>query len=263
MKYSFMSFSTPAMDLAGMLDAARQYGYDGIEPRTDAKHAHGVEVTATADEREAIRATVEASGIVLACLATSISYADPTKADDMVAQTHERIDLAGDVGAPAIRVFGGRIPEGISREAAIEGVAAALAKVAGHAAERRVTICLETHDDWCNPAHVAEVLARVSHPAIAANWDIMHPVRTGKVTMDEAFESLKPWIKHLHIHDGQTEGESKLTPIGSGGIDHRRALKLLKEIGYTGFLSGEWINWEPAEVHLPREIATMRGYERE
>ena len=262
MKYSFMSFSTPGISLAEMLDAARRYGYDGIEPRTDAKHAHGIEATATNEERKSIRDQVAASGVALACLATSISYADPAKVEDMVAQTHERIDLAGDVGAPAIRVFGGRIPEGICREAAIECVSGALAQVANHAAERGVTVCFETHDDWCNPAHVAEVLARVSHPSIAANWDIMHPVRTGKVTMDAAFEALKPWIRHLHIHDGTIDGDLKLTPIGEGGIDHLRALQLLKEIGYTGFLSGEWINWEPAEVHLPREIATMKGYEQ-
>ena len=32
---------------------------------------------------------------------------------------------------------------------------------------------------------------------------------------------------------------------------------------YQGYLSGEWIGWEPYDVHLPRELATMKGYERE
>ena len=30
-----------------------------------------------------------------------------------------------------------------------------------------------------------------------------------------------------------------------------------------GYLSGEWIGWEPYAVHLPRELAAMRAYERE
>ena len=50
-------------------------------------------------------------------------------------------------------------------------------------------------------------------------------------------------------------------PIGTGIVDTRRAMQLLAGAGFDGYLSGEWINWEPPEVHLPREIQTMQGYE--
>lgn len=253
-----MSFSTPSLSLTEMLHTARRYGYQGIEPRLDAKHAHGVEVTTDAEQRKVIREQAREAGVELACLATSLRYADPSIAESMVSDTHERIDLAADVGAPVIRVFGGKIAEGLTREQAIELVAQSLAKVANHAARRGVTVCVETHDDWCAPADVAAVLRRVDHPAVAVNWDIMHPVRTAKVSIDSAFETLKPWIRHLHIHDGIG---SELAPIGTGTIDHRRVIELLKGLGYTGFLSGEWINWEPYEVHLPRELAAMKAYE--
>ncbi len=258
MLYSFMSFSTPNQTIAEMLETARQFGYDGIEPRLDSKHAHGIEVNISDECRCEIRKTVAASGIQLACLATSISYADPQTVKEAILQTHDRIDLAADIGAPAIRVFGGRIPEGITRENAIDQLVHALAQVAEHAAERRVIICLETHDDWCDPAHVAAVMKRVNHPSIGVNWDIMHPVRRAGKTIDEAFEMLKPWIRHLHIHDSIGKD---LAPIGTGEINHRRALELLKSINYAGFLSGEWINWEPWEIHLPRELKAMKRYE--
>lgn len=258
MKYSFMSFSTPSLSLEDMLDVARRYGYDGIEPRLDAKHAHGIEVGATAREREAARKLSLDKGVQIACLATSVRFADPAETEEMIRQTHDRIDLAADVGAPVIRVFGGRIPEGITRDQAVEQLVRSLLRVADHAAERGVTICLETHDDWCDPAHVAAVLSRVNHPAVAANWDIMHPVKRGGATVDVAFGTLKPWIRHLHIHDGTDAG---LVPIGTGDIDHRRAVELLRSVNYDGFLSGEWINWEPYEVHLPRELATMKSWE--
>ena len=255
-KYSFMSFSTPLLDLAGMLEVARRYGYDGIEPRLDSKHAHGIEVATTIEQRKAIREQVDASGIALACLATSLTYADPTRTADVIRQTIERIDLAGDLAVPVIRVFGGRIPEGVTREQAVDLLVRSLAEVADHAEKHGVTICMETHDDWCDPANIAAVLSRVNHAAVAANWDIMHPVRSAKVSMDDAFNALKPWIRHLHIHDG-TNADGKLAPIGTGDIDHRRALELLKTIDYDGFISGEWINWEPYDVHLPRELAAM------
>ncbi len=261
-KYSFMSFSTPALDLAGMLEAAHKYGYDGIEPRLDAKHAHGIEVAATSPSASPSASRSMLSGIDLACLATSITYADPAKTEDMIAQTRERIDLAGDLDVPAIRVFGGKIPDEVTREQAIDLLVSSLSEVADQAGERKVTVCIETHDHWCDPAHLAAVLARVNHPAIAVNWDIMHPVRTARVSMDDAFAALKPYIRHLHIHDG-TIADGKLAPIGTGDIDHRRALELLKTINYDGFISGEWINWEPYDVHLPRELAAMKKYEQE
>ncbi|MGB9620184.1 MAG: sugar phosphate isomerase/epimerase family protein [Armatimonadota bacterium] len=253
-----MSFSTPSLTLAEILDVALRYGYDGVEPRLDSNHAHGVEVVATASEREAARGLSLDRGIRIACLATSVRFADPSSAKEMVRQTHERIDLAVDVGVPAIRVFGGRIPDGITREQSIEQVVRCLTEVADHAAERGVTICLETHDDWCDPVHVAAVLSRVNHPAVAANWDIMHPVIRARATIDSAFETLRPWIRHVHIHDGTAAG---LAPIGTGEIDHRRAVELLRSVNYGGFLSGEWINWEPYEIHLPRELAKMKSYE--
>lgn len=253
-----MSFSTPALSLQEMLQVARRYGYDGVEPRLDSKHAHGVEVSAGAQQRRQFREQARGAGVAVACLATSLKYSDPSATEQVVADTHERIDLAGDVGAPVMRVFGGKIPDGLGRERATELVADSLGRVADHAASRGVTVCVETHDDWCDPAHLAAVLRRVNHPAVAANWDIMHPVRTAKVDMAVAFETLKPWIRHVHIHDGIGP---VLAPIGTGEIDHRCAIELLKGAGYDGFLSGEWINWEPYEVHLPRELAAMKAYE--
>ncbi len=260
MNYSFMTFSTPDLSLEEVLEVAERYGYDGIEPRLDAKHAHGIEVETTPEQRAAIKQQAADFGIALACLATSLKYADPDRTETMLRQTHERIDLAGDVGAPSMRVFGGKIPEGVTREQAIDLLAESLSAVADHAAQRGVTLCLETHDDWCNPAHVAAVLERVNRPSIAVNWDIMHPVRTHNATIDESFEILKPWIRHLHLHDGDDSG---LLPIGKGIVDHRRALELLMTIEFDGYLSGEWIDWETYAFHLPRELNTLKRYELE
>ena len=243
-----------------MLAIAKRFGYDGIEPRLDSKHAHGIEVATSPARRQQIKDRINASGIKLACLAASLSYADPERPRPWSCR-RRRIDwpATSAPGHPRVRRA---FPDQIDREAATAHVADALLKVAAHAADRGVTLCLETHDAWCNPEHVAAIMERVNHPAIAVNWDIMHPVRRGNATMDSAFQALKNWIRHLHIHDGPKEA-SGLLPIGEGDIDHKRALELLKTIDYQGFISGEWINWEDYNVHLPREIATMRRYEAE
>ncbi len=264
LKYAFMSFSCPELTFQQILKLARDLGYAGVEPRLSSNHRHGVEIDTNAAEREEIKRQAAESGIAICCVATSCRYADLSTADAAVRDTLASIDLTADIGSPRLRVFGGKLEEGLGREAAIELVAKSLRSCAGRAEERDVVLCVETHDDWCDPKHVAEVMKRVDHPHIAVNWDIMHPVRVARCTMDEAYEAMAPWIRHVHFHDGvQVDQKHELRPIGEGIVNHRRAIEILKNADYDGYLSGEWIGWEPHEIHLPRELAKMKEYESE
>lgn len=264
MKYSFMTFSCPQLSLKELLETAKRYGYDGIEPRIGSQHKHGIEVNTPLVRRAEIKKEVDESGLAFSCIATSCVYANPETSSQNVADTLQYIDLAADVGAPAIRVFGGTMGKGLSRADAVKLVAESLYAVADQAGERNVTVCMETHDDWCDPKNVAAVIQQVNHPAIAVNWDIMHPVRMKLATMEKAFEILKPWIRHVHVHDGLIGEKLTFVPIGRGIINHKPAIERLLSINYSGFLSGEWIGWSDAyDVHLPRELATMRQYEKE
>lgn len=259
MKTAFMSFSTPELTLAETLNLAEELGYDGFEPRAGARHAHGIDLTLSSNERDALKQQIADSPIDLCCLAVSCRYADPTTVDENIEETRRYIELAADLDIPRLRVFGGEIPSEVSREAAIENVAVALKQLADRARGYQVTICLETHDDWCDPNHVAAVMQAVGSEKVAVNWDIMHPVRKRGFTMEEAYNILKPWIQHIHIHDGLASPDQlQMLPIGQGEIDHAAAFALLKQADYAGYLSGEWINWEPYSVHLPRELATVR-----
>ena len=268
MKYSFMTFSTKGMPIADVIAFAKKTGYDGIEPRIDGEHGNGFEVTLSSTERAAIRKLAEDSGVELCCIATSLRFAQISQAKRTVEMAHERIDFCADMGAPLMRVFGGELEkENCTREEAAAQMVASLKAVADHAAEKNVTLVLETHDDWANPEHVAGVIRAVNHPAIQVNWDITHSRRYCDIPFEVAFEILKPWIRHTHIHDGigtnHTTPPFRFAPMGTGEYDHRAVLRLLASINYKGYCSGEWINWEPGDVHLPRELTTLRDYERE
>lgn len=262
MKYAFMTFSCPELSLTEVLDAAKRYGYDGIEPRLVSDHAHGVEWETTAQRRREVRREAQDAGIAICCLATSCQVALGDVAERTVDEMRKTIDLAADVDCGAIRVFGGVFPEDVQRAQAADCAVKELTAVTDQAKDAGVSVCVETHDAWCNPKDLVDVLERVSHPAIAANWDIMHPVRRGGATIEEAFEALAPWIRHIHFHDGvREETKDLLRPIGEGIVDHGKAVEVLIGSGYEGFLSGEWIEWEPYDVHLPRELATIKAYE--
>lgn len=263
MKYAFMTFSCPQWTLDEVLAAAQRYGYDGVELRVDANHNHGVEVANTAEQRAAARRAADAHGVALCCVATSCKFADPATVAQNVADAQTRIDLAADLGARVVRVFGGKIPQDLIRQQAIDSVAQALATLAGQAAQRGVYLALETHDDWCDPQDVLAVVSRVNHPNVGVNWDYMHTLRVAKTSLDDAFAALGSSIRHVHFHDGSLAADKlEFLPIGQGEYDHCRVLALLRSVGYEGYLSGEWINWESPETHLPRELRAIKQIEQ-
>lgn len=263
MKYAFMSSSAPAATLDQLLTMAEDWGYAGIEPRIEWGHGHAVEPTASASERQAIRAALDASPVELCCIATGCRLSDAGIQAAEIERAETCIELAGDVGCRQLRVFGGNPGDGVERAEAIATLVDGLGRLIDHALKRDVTLLLETHDAWTNPDDVAEVVRRVDHPNLAVLWDVMHPLRTSGWSIDEAFAKLRPWIRHVHIHDALLAADRiDFRPIGEGEIDHQRVIALLHGAGFEGYLSGEWINWQPPEEHLPREIATLKAYER-
>ena len=262
MKYAFMSFSCPELSMKDFVAVAKRYGYDGIEPRIGSGHRHGIEATASADTIQTAASIAADSGISICCLATSCKFANPETGPENIRQAGEAIALAAAVGAPVIRVFGGEIPKDMERSRSAASIAEALGALARQAQDAGVTVCLETHDDWCDPNDVADILRQVDHPSIAVNWDIMHPVLTARTTVENAFKILRPYIRHVHVHNGmRTDGKLVFLPIGEGPVDHKAAVALLEGAGYDGFISGEWIGWEPYAIHLPRELAALKSFE--
>jgi sugar phosphate isomerase/epimerase len=255
-----MSFSVPGMTLKEVLAAAKRYGYAGFEPRLGSGHAHGIEIGASPEALQEARILAQDAGVSVCCLATGCALADPIRKTGQLEQGKRAVELAGALGCPAIRVFGGVIPGGVSRETAFETLVSSAAELQDFARGAGVAVCIETHDDWCDPL-MASKAARESGAFV--NWDIMHSFLEGKSPPEKAFELLGPYIRHVHIHDGYYDSTGKLifASVGEGEIDHALPLRLLKESGYAGFISGEWIGWDPGEIHLPRELALLKAAE--
>ena len=218
MKYSFMSFSCQDLNLNEVFTIASKYGYQGFEPRIGSGHKHGIEITINADERKKIKEKALEYGIEICCLSTSCSFANMETREINISLAKESIDLASDIGAPIIRVFGTN-QKGISIEEAFQPVAEALHSLGDYAGAKNVVVCLETHDDWSDPVIVSRLMQYVNHPSIMVNWDIMHSVRNGGATIDSAFELLRKWIRHVHFHDAINRLDKMIfMPMGEGGL---------------------------------------------
>jgi len=267
MKYSFMTPLFPERNLEELLDTARRHGVDAIELRLENGN-HGVDISNTNDERVKIRKTIDESDIAISCVATSCRYANDL--ENQIEKTKASIDLAYDIGAPVIRVFGTNAGDFGPCEP-FDNVDYALKAVADYAEEKGIYVLIETHDSWYNAYDVKRVMEAVDKPYIAVNWDVAHSVRDGKLSVAETYEVLKPWIRHTHAHDffNPEEPEEKIwkiIPIGSDECDFRLVIKLLKEGGYDGYLGGEWhcnTENEDPETFLKQELATLKGYEQD
>jgi len=260
LKYAFMSFSTPEMPLEEMLEHAAKLGYDGVEPRLG--HGHGIGPEATAGDRKRIRRTFENSEVYLCCIASQGNFTDPAKRDATIDLNRRIIEMAGDLACPCIRFFGGELPEGMTREQAVEEVAEVLRGLMEEAEEAGVTLCMETHDGWCDPEHVATLMKRVNHSRLGVNWDMMHPTRAAGVPVEQGYSTLRPWIRHVHIHDAVYPDPLAFRPCGEGDYDIRSALRCLVRDGYTGYVSGEWIN-AGGVIDLADELKRMKALEEE
>ena len=265
MTISFMTWVCPDWDLNQILTGAIRYDYDGVEPRAQVDHPHGVDITATKKERAGIKAQFADCGVLMSCIATSITYAhsDQDKIVESIELTKRHVQLSADVGCANLRVFGGPTPEGMSFDDAKKRVADSLRQGAEFAADFGVYLCLETHDAYSLAKDCAEVVKMVDHPNAAITWDIMHPFRRGE-TIEESFGYVRDYVRHCHIHDGtwpdENPDELTLALMGEGRIPHDEAVRLLSTIDFEGALSGEWIGAFEPEVVLPHDGPKLREY---
>lgn len=250
-KLSTMTSVTPDWSLDQIIDAMKKYGYEGLEPRAGWGHAAGLELDTAPADRDAARAKLEAAGLAVSCVATGARFAaeDASELDGYVEETDKAIDLAADLGGQYVRTFGGARGKGELR-GIVNRTADAYKRVVDHAADRGVTVLMETHDEWCNSAHVRSVVETVNHPNLAVLWDFMHTQRMGE-RPEETMGVIGALTKHLHAHDGRYEdGGKKLVTVGlgEGELDHSTPVKLLNDAGFDGYFSVEVIH-KPGSEH--------------
>lgn len=277
MRVGFMSSVAPHWDLDQLIAAAREYGFEALELRVEWGHAFGLELDSTKTRRREARRKLEDAGVAISCLALSTRFAKATleEREAAVADVARYSELASDLGAPLLRVFGGPIPEGRTMADLRDDVAAALGLAAAKAADFGVTPCLETHDHFSNPNDVAHVVATAGHPNVGVVWHAGHHLRLG-ISVPEAYGLLRPWVRHCHtseqLRPGQERPDSGPVPLGSGDGNVLDVVRVLQADGFAGVLSWEWINGglvqgkpDLASIvdprpHLAQHAAKLREY---
>jgi sugar phosphate isomerase/epimerase len=267
MKLAYTTLACPNWKFEQCVDAALRCGYEGLELRL----LDGEIINSALDDtqRQRIRACAARAGLAIIGLDTSVRIAqtEAQSRSDQIQEGLALLELAHDLEAPFIRVFGGP-PGGVPAEAAVASAIATLELLVPRGRELGVAIALETHDAFASSTLVSQTISQVNDPGMGALWDFMHPYRLGE-TPEDTSRRLQGCLLHVHVKDGrrpqQQQDDWKLTLLGEGDVPALEMLTALQGIGYNGWLSVEWEKkWHPElaepEVALPQHAAALRAY---
>ena len=216
-------------NLDTIIEKCEATGMEGVELRTT--HAHGVEVTLSAEEREAVKQKFADSKIELAGLGSAFEYhaVDQDEVRRNIEGTKEYAILAKDVGAPGIKVRPNGLQEeaGIPVEKTLEQIGLALRECGEFAKDYGVQIRLEVHGRSTSYVpHIRTILDIADHDNVVACWNSNQgEVEDGSIK--QYFDLLAGRIGLVHMRDlvaGYPWGE---------------LLRLLKGSGYQGYCLAE------------------------
>lgn len=264
---AFTTLGCPGWSWQEIVQNAVAMGYQGIEVRGIAGEmdlpSAGPFLPAS---RERTKRELAARGLAICCLGSSVRFDDAGTLDEHIRSGKEYIDLARDLGAPYIRVFGDRIPSPEREQEISKQVVRGLETLGTYAAERGVVVLIESHGDFSVSRRLRRIMEQVSNPAVGVLWDLHHPWRFHGESLEETYEALGPWVRHVHLKDSaRHESGFRYTLLGRGEFPLAEALALLKRVGYRGWLSFEWEKkWHPAieepEVAFPHFVQAVKAH---
>ena len=171
MKLSFSTLGAPDWSMDEILKYSKQYGFDAVGFRGVKGQMDLTKVPELLPEnRKATLKRFKDAGIEIMMMLTGdkLALKDKAERDKSVADAKANIDLAADLKAGAIRVFGGAIPKDVKREDAYGWVVDCLKAAGDHGARKKVRVLLETHDDFTDTYVVREIMERAAHPFFAS-----------------------------------------------------------------------------------------------
>jgi fatty-acyl-CoA synthase len=161
------------------------------------------------------------------------------------------IEVAQGLRCPYIRVLGdewghpgNHIDETLVRQR--------LTELAPAAQNAGVTLLVESNGVWADSAKLKKLIENVNSPSVQVLWDVHHPYRWFGEAPETTVGNLGGSIKHVHIKDSvMIDKAPQYKMLGYGDLPLLDMLTRLKNIGYGGFLSMEWVKRWNAELEEP------------
>jgi sugar phosphate isomerase/epimerase len=260
---AFSTLGCPKWEWNKILDFAEQHKFAGIELRGLEGNldlpSHPVFAPG---QIEQTRRDISSRNLRIACVSSSANLyvEDSAKRAKELGDARRFIDLAGALGSPCVRVFGGKDESDKSPApdtATKARVAAGLRDLGAYAGQHNVTVILESHDHFTSSATLKDVLSQVDSANVGLLWDAYHTFADGHEDPDQTVRQLGKWIRHTHLKDSSDTSEHYVL-VGRGTVPIQRQIAALRAIDYKGFFCFEWEKlWHP---DLPEPEIAIADY---
>jgi len=255
-KLAFSTLGCPDWDLRQVAEAARKWDYDGVELRALGGGLDLLSRAEFAPSQIAItRAYLADEGVQICCVDTSCAFHAPN-VNERAHQVSVALaygELAATLGAPLIRVFPDKIQPGTQRDETRDWIAECLRNVADRMPDD-VDVGLETHGDFAAAEAATEIVRLANNSKVKLIWDIANSVAAGD-TIEKAGAIIQPHLAHVHLRDAKpVAGTEHWLPVlaGSGRVSFAKALSVLRELNYDGYVSFEWEKYWHPEIEEPQ-----------
>jgi sugar phosphate isomerase/epimerase len=269
---AYSTLACPAWDFTKVLDFATQNGFAAVELRGLQGSMDLPSHPLFAPDR--IKDTlqqIKSHDLKIACVSSSTEVGEPgaDKRTKGIVDARRFIDLASQLNAPYIRVFGKSSDSAkpVTPDAELKKrVSDGLHELGEYAGTKNVTVLIESHDDFTAAATLKEVLTSADSKHVGLLWDAFHTYCTSNEGPEVTLKALLPWIHHTHLKDAVGEGpDRKYVLTGRGNIPVRKQVELLRAAGYEGFYCFEWEKvWHPEledpEIAVADYARVVRGY---
>lgn len=263
MRLAFSTLGCPSWDLPRIVDAAGRMGYDGVELRfvagDDALWARPELSGAGLSET---RRRLTDAGLSIPCVDTRsfFHHPDPAARRQAIEEAMRSADLAADLGAAGIRVFGDRVQPGADLGTTRDWIAGALATLRDRLRGSSVSVWLETHGDFASAPAARSLLEQAGGEGLGLVWDPANAFSEFDEAPERGGEALGALVRHVHLKDLRRPADGRLPwpPVlmGAGDFPAADVLAWLERRGYDRWVSFEWEKrWHPGieepEVALP------------
>ena len=174
-------------------------------------------------------------GISVPCvdISVDISDADIKKNSEYIIGC---IDFASSIRVEYVRVYASG-----KTDNARENVISCLSDVVDYAAEKKVTVLIETCGMFADTAALRDVLMVFASDSLAALWDVYHTYCEQGEDTEKTITNLGAYIRHVHLKDSTVcDGEREYRLIGEGDVPVETVINALSSVNYNGFISLEW-----------------------
>jgi sugar phosphate isomerase/epimerase len=197
----------------------------GVELRTT--HAHGVEPSLSAAEREAVRKRFADSPVTMVGIGSNERYDNPDPAVLQAAMdaTKEFIKLSHDVGGTGVKVKPDRFHEGVPREKTIEQIGQSLNELGEFGYGFGQEIRLEVHGQCSELPTIKAIMDIADHPNVAVCWN--------SNDQDLAGEGLEYNFDLVKDRFGET---AHVRELNIGDYPYADLMRLFVEMDYEGWI---------------------------